>query len=144
MGRNSERDGVLQLPTLAASPLRMNDTIIDLTPVVEQLKRTFILAAQEYIVTLALAVPGIGPVASWFVKVLLSPLLRWALTKLADWSAMQAFFLNTAIRKADQAHEWVKTIDELRALPDTVDEITYEEAERAQIASFHDFVRVTT
>lgn len=120
------------------------DHTIDLTPVVDELQDTFVIAAEAHIIGLALAAPGLGPFGAWILRNLLRRFVRWCLRQLAEWTAMQAFFWNTAVRKSGQARDFVKTVRDLKALPDNTDEVTYEESERARIAAFNNFVRVTS
>lgn len=120
-----------------------DDGTIDITNIVSAMKDTFVLSGKDYILALALAVPGIGPVAAWFIKVFLGPFISWALRKLSDWAVMQAFFMNTAIRKASQAIDYETAVNAKNNLPPTATDAEYERAERAEILAFNNFVRVT-
>lgn len=123
-------------------PVFMSDTI-DLTPVVDSLKEGFVLASEAHIIAIAMATPGVGPFASWIIQNLLRHFIRWSLERLADSIGMQAFFLNTAIRKSRQAEDYVKAVEAINALPDNVSDVTYREAELAKIGAFHNFVRIS-
>lgn len=116
---------------------------IDITDVVEKMKETFVLAAKQFLVNSALAIPGIGAIAAWFIKVLASEAIEWGLRKLSNWSVMQAFFLNTAIRKGAQAADYVKTVAAKESLPPTATDEDYYAAEQAEILAFDRFVSLT-
>ncbi len=127
---------------MAPFELAEDDGTIDLTDVIEKMKTTFVLAAKDYLVLQALAVPGLGTIAAWFVRVLGSAAIDWTLNKLANWTVMQAFFLNTAMRKLSQAKEYVIAVNEKENLSDA-SEVDYEKAERKEIDLFIDFVRIS-
>jgi len=120
----------------------MSDGTIDLTEVVEKMKSTFVVAGKSYLVNAALAIPGVGPVAAWFIKVLFGPAIEWVLEKLTNWTAMQAFFLNTAIRKGAQASDYVLAVAAKEALPPTATDDEYERAEQNEILAFDRFVSI--
>jgi len=117
---------------------------IDITDLVENLRQTFVTAAQTYIMGLILAVPGFGPVAAWFTKVFLGPFLTWVLNKISTWSVMQAFFLNTSLRKSGQAGDYLNAKFYKENLPVDATNEVYAEAEQKEIAAFNEFVCVTT
>lgn len=115
--------------------------IIDITDTVEKMKTTFILSAQEYLIALALTY--VGPFGAWLVKALVRPFLGWVLGRLVEWPLMQAFFLNTAIRKGSQAVDYVEAVDRKHKLPPTASEVEYANAEMEELRTFRDFVLVS-
>lgn len=121
----------------------MSDGTIDLTNLVDKMKATFILAGKQFIIAEALAIPGLGPFAVWVIKNILDSAIEWALTKLSNWPYMQAFFWNTAIRKASQADDYIDKINYRESLPTIASDDEYEKAERAELEAFDRFVRVT-
>lgn len=116
---------------------------IDITNLVEAMRASFVLAAKAEIMALALAIPGVGPATAWIINHFFSPLLNWVLTKVSQLALMQAFFLNTAVRKAGQAGDYVAALNAKKALPPTVTEDEYEKYELAEISAFNEFVGVT-
>lgn len=116
---------------------------IDITDLVEKARSTFVIAAKEFIMAQALAIPGLGAFVYWLIRNFLGPILDWALTSLSNWDVMQAFFMNTALRKASEAGDYVKTVNLKDSLPDTATDEEYERAEQNEISAFNAFVRVT-
>lgn len=116
---------------------------IDITNLVEFIRTTFVSLAKKYIMGLALAIPGVGPFVLWLMNVFLGPLLQWILDKLTTWEVTQAFFINTAIRKASQAADYVDTVNYKNSLPPTVSDEDYAHAEAAEMHSFYNFVVLT-
>lgn len=117
--------------------------VIDITMTVEAMKTTFISAALTMIEAAALAIPGVGPVAAWFIRTLGAPALSWALTKLANWTVMEAFFENTILRKGEQANTYVAAVAFKNNLPETATDAEYEKAQLAEIDAFNSFVLLT-
>lgn len=116
---------------------------IDITEVVEQMRSTFVLAAKAYIMGLLLAIPGVGPFAVWFIKVFGGAFINWLLNTLSNWGVMQAFFLNTAMRKASQAIGYTDKVKAKNNLPPTATDEEYEKAELEEIQAFNNLVLVT-
>ncbi len=116
---------------------------IDVTDLVEMTRSTFVIMAKSYLMGLALAIPGIGPFLAWLIKTFAGYILDWVLGKLSTWVVMQAFFLNTAIRKASEAQDYVDMVNKKNSLPENVSDEEYEKAELAEIRAFTVFVSVT-
>lgn len=119
------------------------DGTIDITNTVSNMSDTFVTLAYNYLTGLALAIPGIGPVLTWFIKIFAGPLIKWGLEKLVVWSVMQAFFMNTAIRKASQATDYTEAMKIKLGLPEDVSDEEYANAEAAEMHAFVNFVMVT-
>lgn len=99
--------------------------------------------AETYIMGLALAIPGLGPFLAFFLKTLGQPLLNWVLNKLSEWEVMQQFFLNTALRKASQAIDFVDAVNAYENLPKDASNEEVLAAEKSRMATFRSFVMVT-
>jgi hypothetical protein len=114
---------------------------IDITNLVETVKTTFINWASKLIVTTA---SGYFPPLAWPV---ISTLFNYFVTKIvtviANAAEMQAFFMNTAIRKASQAQDYINAVNAKASLPPTASDEEYEKAEQAEMAAFRNFVMVT-
>ena len=111
---------------------------IDITNTVESIKTTFVTAATAYIYGLEVAaVPEVGlPIISQLDQAAVKGILN----ALTGWALLEAFFLNTAIRKASQAQDYVEAITAKNALPPTASQEVYAKAEAAEIAAFRNFV----
>lgn len=113
---------------------------IDITATVDNLKSTFVTWAVAYIYGLEIAVPGLEWVATPIISQLDQAALKAILNMLVGSVVMEAFFLNTAIRKASQAQDYVDAITAKNALPPTATQTEYAHAEAAEILAFRNFV----
>src|SRR5882672_10033689 len=110
---------------------------VDITDLVDKTKSTFIDWAVLYIYGEELTIPGLGEfVALPIIKDIDQQIVRTIVTILADAVEMQGFFLNTAIRKATQASEFVAAVNLKNALPEDVSDEEYKKAEQNQMALF--------
>ena len=115
---------------------------VDITNVVTTMQSTFVTLALKFLTTAIIATPGMAavwPFISWFA----SPILKWLINKLATWAVLQAFFMNTAIRKNAQALDYVNAVAAKGALPPTATDAEYAAAEKAEMQAFTNFVMVT-
>lgn len=114
---------------------------IDITNLVTSLKTTFINWAVAYIYGLEVAAePWVGlPIISSIDRMIVKALI----TYLVNSAIMEAFFLNTAVRKASQAQDYVDAIAAKAALPPTTSQANYQLAEQAEMTAFRNFVMVT-
>lgn len=117
--------------------------VIDITDLVEQTRSTFVTLAAAYIDGLILAIPGIGGFLLFMYKFLGRPFVNWVLDKLSKWEVMQAFFLNTALRKASQAKDFVDATTHLDTLPEDTSNAVYLAAEKDRADKFKQFVAAT-
>lgn len=116
---------------------------VDLTNVVEAVRSSFVTFAVTFIEGAA----ATSPATSW----LLVPVIRqafhagltWAIGALSKAVEMQAFFLNTTLRKQGQAADFVQAVDALAALPKTASKEEYANAEKLRMDAFRRFVMVT-
>lgn len=120
----------------------MENGTIDITNVVTKTKEVWI---QWAVGLVGVAARG-TPVLSWLNLPVVSQVFDFLLTKIitliANALVMEAFFLNTAIRKASQAQDFVSAVDAKNALPPTASNEEYENAEKVQMVAFHNFVMV--
>lgn len=119
------------------------DGTIDITNAVAAAQSSFVTAAETYLTGLILAVPGLGWLAYPIISALFGSALKWVLNKLSEWAVMQAFFLNTTMRKASQAQDLIDALNAKNNLPPTATDDEYAKAEQAQILAFNNFVVFT-
>ena len=123
----------------------MSDTgTVDITSAVGVLQSEFVNWATAAIYGEEVATPALSWVALPVISELDQELIKAVLTALANFEVMQAFFLNTALKKASQAQDFVDTITKLNSLPPTATSEEYASAEKARIAAFTAFVTITT
>jgi hypothetical protein len=115
---------------------------IDVTDLVEALRSGFVTWALEYLFALTIATPGL----TWLALPIISSIYRGILRALLNWlsgaAAMEAFFLNTALKKSGQAQDFVDAVNRKHNLPANVSDEEYAKYEQAEIAAFSDFVRI--
>lgn len=70
-------------------------------------------------------------------------IIRLVLDSISKSEVMQAFFLNTALRKAAQAQDFIDSVNAKNNLPQNASDDDYEKAERAQMAAFVGFASIT-
>lgn len=118
--------------------------LIDITNLVDAFKTTWITWAVNTVMLTTAAVPWL----SWLNFPVIAPLVRLVLEKvvtvIANGVEMEGFFLNTAIRKASQAGDFVSARDAMTALPPTATFEEYKNAENQVMAAFRSLVSVTT
>ncbi len=123
--------------------MAQNDGTIDITDVVEKARSTFVLMGVTYLKGVILAIPGL----QWLGLPIIRNFFDYAITKIlnmiSNWGVMSAFFMNTAIRKASQAHDFVDAVNQKNALPEDASDEEYEKLELAQISAFNNFIRIT-
>lgn len=119
----------------------MKDGTIDITDLVEKMRSTFVSIEAEAIYLYAasqlpfLRLPIISTLARKAIEAVL--------TSASERVVMQAFFMNTAIRKASQARDYIDAIVAKESLPPEVSDEEYEKYEQREMAAFNSFVRVT-
>jgi len=116
---------------------------VDITDVVAKMQQSFVSWGTAYVYGLEIATPGLEWVALPVISELDKEAVKEILTLLSKSAEMQSFFMNTAIRKASQAQDFVGTIDAKNKLPPTATQKEFEDAERVQMAAFRNFVLVT-
>lgn len=107
------------------------------------MRGTFVTWATTIVFAAAIAVPGLGwlafPVVAPFVKAM----INWGANVISKAAVMEAFFLNTSIRKAAQAQDYIDAVTAKNLLPETATFEEYYNAEKAEMLAFSDFVRLT-
>ncbi len=121
------------------NPIISNGTV-DITDVVEAMRSAFVTWGTAYIFGLEIAIPGMGWLALPIIGDLDRALVRALLNLLSKSVVLEAFFLNTAIRKNSQANDFINAVNLKNNLPATATEAEYAYAESLQIAAFRDFV----
>lgn len=117
--------------------------VIDVTDLVEKARLTFVKWGVEYLFGLAMAQPGMGWINWPIIRGIVEFALNGLLDLLSKSTIMGAFFLNTAIRKASQANDYLDAVKAVDSLPKDATDEEYEKAERAEIDAFAKFVVVT-
>jgi hypothetical protein len=116
------------------------NNVVDITNVAESMRGTFVTWAINYLYAQAVVTPGF----TWLSLPIISSVFRSGLTYLLNIltvsAVMDAFFINTSIRKASQAQDYVDALTLKNGLPTTVSDAEYEKAEQAEIAAFNSFV----
>lgn len=128
-------------PALPTNP--PNTGTIDITNVVENLRQSFVNWGVAYVYGLEVAMPGL----EWVALPVISELDKTAIQAILDLISksviMEAFFINTTIRKASQAQDYVSAVDAKNSLPPTATKDEYEAAEKAEMSAFRNFVLIT-
>lgn len=113
---------------------------IDITELVERLRNSFVVAQVDAVFASIASITGFGWVTLPVISTLVRAAIGFVIGRVADTLVMHGFFLNTAIRKADQAHEYLEASREKdRQAPTATDE-EYERLERVEIDRFRDLV----
>lgn len=113
---------------------------IDITNTVASMKDTFVTSATAYIYGLEIA--AVPELATPIISQLDQAAVKELLNLLTNWVLMEAFFLNTAIRKASQAQDYVDAITAKNSLPPTASQDAYAKAEATEIVAFTNFVQL--
>ncbi len=116
---------------------------IDITDLVEKTRSSFVSWAVLYLYGMEIAIPGMEWVALPILQDIDKEILKVLLDMLSKSAVMMAFFTNTAIRKASQAKDFTDAVHAKNALPTTATPEEYENAEKAQMAAFRNFVLVS-
>jgi hypothetical protein len=116
---------------------------IDITDLVEKMRQTFVIWAVDYVFEVWAVMPGWQWLRLPVVHFIVKKLVELTATVISKAAMMQAFFVNTAIRKAAQAQEYLDAMNVKEQLPTTATDDEYEKAERLELAAFDNFVMVT-
>jgi hypothetical protein len=116
---------------------------IDLTETVKLMKETFVKTSVDFIFQAASSTAYTFWLKWPVISTIFKTIVELVVSTLANMLEMEAFFINTAIRKASQAADYVNAVSELKALPETATFEEYENAEKKEMAAFRNFVRVT-
>ena len=114
---------------------------MDITELIESMRSTSVILSVNFVYSASvtalpwLGFPLISPMYRW--------LLNWILTQASKSIEMEAFFLNTIIRKNSQAGDYIDAIRAKNSLPPSATNEEFKAAEQKEIESFNSFVRVT-
>lgn len=121
----------------------MENGTIDITNVVSALQKSFVDWAVAYIFGLEVAIPGLSWVALPVISSLDQAVIRAVLNLLSTSAVMQAFFINTAIKKASEAQDYISAVEFKNSLPPTATSEEIEDAEKKEMALFRSFVTLS-
>lgn len=116
---------------------------IDITDLSETLRASWVDWAVNTLFDAAIGYPYLSWLAFPVVAPLFKALLHWGASTVSKEIIQVSFFLNTAIRKASQAADYVDLVSKKNNLPQTASMAEYEECEKAEMAAFARVVRVT-
>lgn len=117
---------------------------IDITELVENLRQTWVVWAVDTAYAAVVIQPGFQWLAFPVISTLFKKVLEAVANALSKTAEQQAFFLNTAVRKASQSVDFTEAVKKKNSLPEDVSDEDYRKAELAQMDAFRSFVRVTT
>lgn len=116
---------------------------IDITNLVNFFQTSFITYAVNYVYTLATTTAGL----TWLALPVISGVFKWALELILEAVAndvtMEAFFLNTAIKKASEAQDYLDAVNTKNNLPTTATEAQIAQAEQNEMVAFKSLVVLT-
>ena len=118
-------------------------TEVDVTDLVEKARSTWVTWATGYLFGLEAAIPGMEWVALPVISDIDKAILEAILDALSKSVVMEGFFINTAIRKASQAQDYLSAKNFKDSLPENVSDADFEKAERAEIDAFISFAAAT-
>lgn len=117
-------------------------TTIDVTDLVKKLQNTWVTWATVTVITAAKAVPWLSWTSLPVISVIFEMIVKQILTVVAGALEMQGFFINTAIRKASEAHDYVFAVALKDSLLPTATNEEYERAEQKEMLTFRNLVLV--
>lgn len=120
-----------------------NTGVIDITDLVESMRSTFVSWAVKTSHAALIATPAFSWLGLPIVSSIYSTVATKALDVISKAGTMQAFFINTAIRKPAQAQDYIDALTKKASLADTATDAEYMEAEKNEINAFNSFVRLT-
>lgn len=116
---------------------------IDITNLVGSLQDSFIKWATDFVYVEMLTVPALSWLGWSVIGIFSKFIIELVIRVLAGALVMRGFFLNTAIRKASQAQDYVDAVKLINGLPPTATDKEYENAEKAEMAAFRNFVLIS-
>lgn len=112
---------------------------IDVTELVEELRSSFVSWATAHIFYILASSPSTAWLALPVIAPIVRGLIEWIFNRISKTVEMEIFFLNTAMRKAEQATDYLAA---RRAKELAGGEDEYAELERKEITAFVNFVRL--
>lgn len=92
---------------------------------------------------LELSIPGLSWMALPVISSVDREVIKIILNALSESTVMEAFFMNTALRKASEAKDYVEAVKLKNELPEDVSDDEYEKYERKEMDAFINFVSVS-
>lgn len=123
--------------------MSLEDGVVDITETVEELRQAWVTWSIRYINGLEAATPELMWLNGSLTNSVEEAILKVILDAISKAVEMQAFFLNTAIRKASQAKDFTKVVREIREKQENMTEEEFEKAEQRKMDAFRNFVSVT-
>lgn len=120
-----------------------NTDTVDISDVVSKLQSTFVTWATAYVFGVEIAIPGLEWVALPIISTIDKDLLKEVFILVANAPVMQAFFLNTAIKKASEAQDYIFAIEAKNNLSSSATKEEILNAEKLEMATFRNFVLLT-
>lgn len=117
---------------------------IDITDLVEKARSSFVTWGVAYIFGAEVAIPGLEWVADPIISTIDKELIRIVLNAISSSIVMEAFFLNTVVKKASQAQDYVDAVNAKLNLPPSATEAEVLKAEQNEVAAFRNFVVLTS
>jgi hypothetical protein len=127
------------VPTLP--PTAIPPGTVDITKLVLGIQKAWVTYGTKIAVEAAKNIPYLGPfLRAPVISHFLEYIIGYVMKALAETGEQQAFFLNTAIRKAGQADEFIEATSILDRLPKTASKEEYKNAETKRLVAFRNFV----
>lgn len=117
--------------------------VVDITDLVAKFQSSFVTWSVDVVFGVTIATPWLSWLGWPVISVVYRDILTWIISTLAASAVMQAFFWNTAMRKAGEADDYVDLKNAKEKLPEDVSDADYEKAEQAEMAAFNDLVMLT-
>lgn len=121
----------------------MNNDVIDITQLVEAMRQTFVTWGTQLVFGLEIEIPGMQWVTLPVISSLDKAAIKEILTLLSKSAVMEAFFINTSIRKQSQSLDYLSAVTVRSSLPQDATDDQYQAAEDAEMKAFANFVKVT-
>lgn len=112
---------------------------LDITELVEGMRSSFVTWATSYVFYTLSTNVGTKWVTLPVINAIVKAFLHWTFNRVSGAVEMEIFFLNTAMRKMDQSHDYVNA---RKAKNEAKTDEEFERLERAEIMAFADFVRL--
>jgi hypothetical protein len=116
---------------------------IDITDVVEKARASFVIWGIGALMSYASTVSGLGWISWPVIGPVAKYILNAILTFLSKQAVLEAFILNTAIRKSVQASDFLRAVDYKNSLPENASDEVYDKAERDEIEAFVAFASIS-
>ena len=113
---------------------------VDITTTVNSLVSSFETWANNFLFGELILIPWMTWAALPVLSTLVKAAIGWGVNLLVGSAVLEAFFLNTAIRKASQAQDYIDAVTLKNSLPATATQEEYQNAENAEMVAFRNFV----